>query len=135
MSENKTVEKPKLKKKKITRPVSPPGSRHPTPFERMEFVKWFMEDEIQDMFKGLPRYKMREKIIEKYKNDFQIKIGTQFMIGLDEGQLTKTVVDGEEEYKLAREFVNPQGEVSTFCLKEYCLHPFKVLKKMQKTKR
>ena len=128
MSENKIVKKPR--KKKVS-----PTNKHPTPVQRMEFVKWFLRDDIQEKYKDIVRYKMRDKVIEDYFNEFKIKIGVQFMVELDEGKLTKTIVDGEEEYKLAKEFVNSDGEAITFCLKEYCLHPFKLLKKMQKIKR
>ena len=128
MSENKIVKKPR--KKKV-----PPTNKHPTPVQRMEFIKWFLRDDVQEKYKEMVRYKMREKVIKDYFDEFKIKIGSQFMVGLDEGKLTKTVVDGEEEYAFTREITNSKGETAKFCLNEYCLHPFKVLKKMQRMKR
>ena len=39
----------------IIRSLTPPGVRHPTPSERMDLIKWFMSDNIQDQFPNIPR--------------------------------------------------------------------------------
>ena len=112
----------------IIRSLTPPGVRHPTPSERMDFIKWYMDDTIQDQFINIPRYKVRKAVMQRYLDDFGIKISEQFLIGLDEGRLTKITVDGDTRYCLARQYINKDGEMTTFSLDHYCEHPFKVLK-------
>ena len=130
MSEDLVLEIPP-----IIRSVSPPGSRHPSPEERMEFVKWYMTDEVQDLYKNKPRYKVRKMVIKMYLDEFGIKISEPFLVGLDEGELTRETVEGEIRYSLAKKFKTKNGDIVQVSLNDYCKNPNIFLRIMQSLKK
>ena len=127
------LEIPKVEKN--TRSTSPPGTRHLTVSERMDFVEWFMQDYIQDLYKNKPRYKVRKMVMKLYLEEFNIKVSEPFLIGLDEGLLTRETIGEETTYCLARQFKKPDGTIETISLADYCRNPCVMLKHMQKLKR
>ena len=119
----------------IIRCVSPPGSRHPTPEERMEFIKWYMTDEIQDLYKAKARYKIRKMIIKMYLEEKGIKISEPFLVGLDIGALTRESIDGNDKYYMARKFKKVGEEITQVSLDEYCKNPNILLRYMMNLKK
>ena len=107
------------------RALSPPGSFHPSTDDRMKFVEWVLSDEISTLHQDLPAYKRREKLIEKYLNDFSIKISIPFFAGLHQLGLACVRNDDGIRYYF---------EKSPIVVSDYCKNPTLVLKKVRERK-
>ena len=97
------------------------GHPHATPEQRMDFCKWMFRDDIYTQIKGKPNYKQRDFLMKRYLNDFGVKIGESFLLGLEWARLTK---NGDKLYLME----------APFTLEEYCKHPGVLFLKLSKKK-